>query len=259
MNNLKEKIDKIVKFVLLNKITIVGIIALIVIPILVHMGTENNQRKKVLLSAYNQELSLHKRNSFDGKKFVTGVYPIFRDVMLIGDSYAYFIGTDLGGDVTNYSCPGFTINELESTFELATECKKKYVVIFIGPNDFTHYTSLDEFSDGLKKRIKLIEDKMGATIIIPTYLHCVMSDEKEKEKDYAHTIDEYNAEIMKISNEDSNVHYLDLKDLDRHKDFRKDTPLGPDKVHYNYDFSVKFINKVYDKIMDIRKDEILNG
>lgn len=238
---------------------IVGIAILVICFIYVcvsinKMSGQNEEKK-----AYEIELMEHPRDSFKGNSFVTDTYPVFRDAMMIGDSYSHFISYDLGFDVINYSCPGLTLRELESVFDVALRTKKKYVTIFIGPNDFYANTSLEEFGTRLSDYVSLIKEKIGAKVILCTYLHSVFSKTIEANGTCAHSIDEYNAEIKKLEDEKNGVYFLDLSELDEHEKYQKDTPTGPDDIHYNYDFSVKFINKLYDKLMYIKEKEITNG
>ena len=75
-------------------------------------------------------------NNYNGTTFVTDTFTIFKDVVFIGDSYSYNIGIELGFDTTIYSSPGLTIKELEYCFNSAKNNQKKYIVVFLGPNDF---------------------------------------------------------------------------------------------------------------------------
>lgn len=239
--------------------TYVGVLVLIIISFTLFMCTNKIYKHNIEVLNYENELMAHPKNSYDGNSFVTDTYPIFKDVMLVGDSYAHFVSYDIGFDVLNYSCPGFTLEMLKSVFDVALKTKKKYVTIFIGPNDFYANTSLSDFSNRLSHYVKELRDKMGAKVILCTYLHSVFSKTIEGNKTCAHSIDEYNNEIKKLVSEKDGIYFLDLSDLDEHEKYRKETPTGPDDIHYNYEFSIKYINKLYDKLMYIREKEIYNG
>lgn len=220
------------------------------------IGTEYKNKK---YEAFSNEIENHPRDLFAGKSFITDTYPVFKDVMFVGDSYTHRIASNLGFDVTNYSCPGLKLSELEFVFNVAATVKKKYVVIFIGPNDFISETKPSEFGEILKSYVDLLRNKTGATVIVCTYLNSQYTLEYEKFGAKKYTINEYNNEIMKLNNPDNKIYYFDVSSLNDVYKYAKIEEDGIDKIHFNYDFYVAYINKLYDFLTDIRFDELEFG
>lgn len=242
--NSKSKINYLKQ----NKVYYLSIISLVLFPILISLiflpsRIKINRERKAEYMAYE-----YKPDSFTGNTFVTQSYPIFKDLVLCGDSYAHFVSLDLGFDFTNYSCPGLPVLELSNVIEQTSKSGKKYACIFIGPNDFFEQTNLKLFSDCLNMYIKKLRDN-NMKVILCTYLSSLHTDFMEKyQSDKINKVIDYQNAIIKLVNEENDVFYLDLLEYNDHKNYLRDEEI---KVHYNYDFNVKFINKLYKKLLYI--------
>lgn len=249
-------IYKIKDFVIKEKKVILSIFVMILLPILINCMFYGNYEKKLKLAYINNELIKHPRNMFKGKTFVTDTYPIFKEVVFMGDSYSHFISYDLGFDVMNYSCPGLKLKDLKYVFDMASKSNKKYAIIFIGPNDFIAQTPLNEFKECFETYIKMLKDEMGAKVILTSYLPSKYTIAEESKGIFKNTIDMYDKEIKEISDENEGVFYLDiLTDYDVDK-YSKYTIENNDAIHLNYDFNVSLINRLYDLIIDIEIQDI---
>lgn len=61
---------------------------------------------------------------YNGKTFVTDTYPVFKDVVFVGDSYSHHLALELGFDTTIYSSPGLPLADLKYCFKSAKENQK---------------------------------------------------------------------------------------------------------------------------------------
>ena len=182
-------------------------------------------------------------DEYDGIRFVTEIYPIFKDVVFIGDSYAHQLALELGFDTTIYSSPGLTLSELKYCFKSAKGNQKKYVVIFIGPNDFKEITGLESFTAQLTAYVDMfVED---SKVILCSYLSSLYTESLEDIGVHPR-ISEYDDEIKRVSNLNNKVYYFDINDLSGKVEY----------LRYNYDknnnkFYVEFINRLYKFISSI--------
>lgn len=242
--NLKLKIEEIFK----NKMRYISIISLILFPILLSLILLPSRTKINRIRKAEYIAELYKPDTFIGKSFVTQSYPIFKEIVLCGDSYSHFVSLDLGFDFMNYSCPGLTIMELSNVMEQASKSGKKYVCIFIGPNDFFNQTNLNLFGDTLNMYIKKFLEK-DMKVILCTYLNSIHTDLMEKiQPDKKIKVIDYQNIIMKLVDEKNGIFYLDLLEFNDHEKYLRDEEVH---VHYNYDFNIKFINKLYRKLLEI--------
>lgn len=194
-----------------------------------------------------------KRNSmdlYDGKTFVTDTYPVFKDVVFVGDSYSHFLALELGFDTTVYSSPGLTLKELNYCFASAKENKKKYVVILIGPNDYGRNTNLDDFHKVLDSYVKLyLKD---SKVILCTYLPSMYTDDIKSTGTAKYEVSDYDDEIRKIANSHDRVYYFDLSEFKGKKEYYKYLVDELDTIHFNHKFYVEFINKLNSFILSIK-------
>lgn len=186
---------------------------------------------------------------FDGKNFVTETYPIFKDVVFIGDSYSHYIALSLGFDTTIYSSPGLPLEDLKYCFESASKNPKKYMVIFIGPNDYRLNTDLKVFHDNLLDYIDILREK--SKVILCSYLQSMYTENMKSTGEAKYEISQYDEEIKKIAETYDNVYYFDLTDLNGKSKYYKYNVDKTDKIHFNHDFYVEFINRLYKFIMSI--------
>lgn len=186
---------------------------------------------------------------FDGKTFVTETYPIFKDVVFVGDSYSHYIALSLGFDTTIYSSPGLPLEDLKYCFESASKNPKKYMVIFIGPNDYRLNTDLKIFHDNLLDYIDILREK--SKVILCSYLQSMYTENMKSTSEAKYEISQYDEEIKKIAETYDNVYYFDLTDLNGKSKYYKYNVDKTDKIHFNHDFYVEFINRLYKFIMSI--------
>lgn len=242
--NLKLKIKKVLQI----EKRYISILSLILFPILLSLILLPSRTKINRIRKAEYIAELYKPDSFTGNSFVTQSYPIFKELVLCGDSYSHFVSLDLGFDFMNYSCPGLTVMELSNVMEQALNSDKKFVCIFIGPNDFFNQTDLKSFSSCLSMYIKKFLDK-NMKVILCTYLNSVHTDLMEKlQEDKKIKVIDYQNELMKLIDEENNIFYLNLQEYNHHKNYLRNEEA---MVHYNYDFNVKFINKLYKKLLYI--------
>lgn len=199
----------------------------------------------------NEMIEKYPPNSFTGKTFVTETYPIMRDVVFVGDSYTHFLSLDLGFDTISFSRPGFTVEKLGDAFEEAFKTKKKYLVIFIGPNDFNSGNTPEDMYKPLRKYIYEYKYKVNGTVILCTYLPSLHTNEWEAKYPGINTIKEFNDVILSLVNERNKIYYLDLSDTANKEEYIKYTDGKVDTVHFNYDFNINFMNKLYDLMIKI--------
>lgn len=187
---------------------------------------------------------------FDGYSFVTETYPIFKEVVFIGDSYSHNIANELGFDTTIYSSPGLTLKELGYCFSSAKKNQKKYMVIFIGPNDFRYNTEIDEFYETLNDYVNMfVKDSQ---VILCSYLPSLFTFDTEKSGKSKYRIDDYDAAIRKLANSNVKVHYFDLTSLAGDRQYDKYIDDKTDKIHFNHSFYVKYINMLREFLETIK-------
>lgn len=189
---------------------------------------------------------------YDGNNFVTQDYPIFREVIFLGDSYTYFLSSLLCEDVINYSEPGKMVGDLMNACDQAVRCHGKYVNIFVGPNDMRYNVSISKFKSDLKALFDKIK-KAGKKPIMSSYLKSEFTELMNKEYENAKTVEQYDEAIQEVCKKEK-VYYLDVKDIN---DFHNDKMLTEsgkrDMLHFNQDFYVKYMNKLYSLLYDIEK------
>lgn len=231
-----------------NKAHYMSIISLVLFPVLLSVILLPSRIKINYVRKADYLAKIYKPDSYTGDTFVTQSYPILKDFVLCGDSYAHFVSLDIGFDLTNYCCPGLTVAELANVMEQTSKSGKKYVCIFIGPNDFFRQTSIKSFRDCLYKYIKNFREN-NMQVILCTYLNSTYADLVEEfQTDKKIKIIDYQNSIVSLIDEDNGIFYLDLAEYNNHKIYHRDED---PKIHYNYDFNVKFINKLYKKLLYI--------
>ena len=239
VNKLKEQYNVWIMYV------VILFCALFIFITLTYQTAKLNEQRA------NEMLEKYPANSFTGETFVTETYPIMRDVVFVGDSYTHFLSLDLGFDTVSFSRPGFTVEKLDDAFEEAFKTKKKYLVIFIGPNDFNAGNSPEDMYIPLRKYIYEYKYKVNGTVILCTYLPSLHTNEWEKKYPEITTIEEYNNVILSLVNEKNRIYYLDLSDTANKEEYVKYTDGKVDTVHFNYDFNINFMNKLYDLMIKI--------
>lgn len=186
---------------------------------------------------------------YDGKTFVTETYPLFKDVVFVGDSYSHCIALELGFDTTIYSSPGLPLSNLTYCFKSAKENQKKYMVIFVGPNDYRINTDLDTFRNQIEDYANMFKDR--SKVILCSYLSSMYTDDLKRTGEAEYEVSQYDKEIRKVADENDNVYYFDLTSLDGNSKYYKYNVDKSDKIHFNHDFYVEFINRLYKFIMSI--------
>lgn len=186
---------------------------------------------------------------FNGKTFVTETYPIFKDVVFVGDSYSHYIALSLGFDTTIYSSPGLPLEDLKYCFESASKNPKKYIVIFIGPNDYRLNTDLKIFHDSLLDYIDILREK--SKVILCSYLQSMYTENMKSTGEAKYEISQYDEEIKNIAETYDKVYYFDLTDLNGKSKYYRYNMDKTDKIHFNHDFYVEFINRLYKFIVSI--------
>lgn len=259
----------IIETLLKNKnkaIIAISIIAFIVIILIIM--PKNSKKVKVVIStettkveevASTETLKIEEvetieetkvTEDYDGERFITEHFPIFKDVVFVGDSYAHNMAIELGFDTTVYSSPGLTLQDLQYCFNSAKENAKKYVVIFVGPNDFRFNVDPEFFGEELDKYVNIFDK--DSKIIICTYLSTEFTDNLTRLKTAKYSIPEYDYEIRKIVRDNDNTYYFDLSDLEGKPEYYKKVEDDPNRIHFNYKFYIEFINKLYDFILSIK-------
>lgn len=207
----------------------------------------------LLISLFSS--GLHKKSDdimydiYDGKTFVTETYPVFKDVVFVGDSYSHHLALELGFDTTIYSSPGLPLADLRYCFKSAKENQKKYMVIFIGPNDYKMNTDLITFHDQLEDYVNTLKD--DSKVILCSYLSSMYTNELKKFGEVKYEVSQYDSEIKKVAENNENVYYFDLNDLDGDSKYYKYNSDNTDTIHFNHDFYVEFINRLYKFIVTI--------
>ena len=187
---------------------------------------------------------------YDGTTFVTDTYPIFKDVVFVGDSYSHEIAYQLGFDTIIYSSPGLTVSELKYCFESAKKNQKKFVVVFIGPNDFRFSIDTDIFYNELKKDVEMFTK--DSKVILCEYMSSKYTEELEEHKRVEYKVTDYDAEIKRIASELDRVYYFDMNDITGKVEYYKYNDDKQDKLHFNHKFYVEYINRLYNFIESIR-------
>lgn len=237
-NNLRkvyilELLQKIKEGIIYHKSKVLMAIIMVVLTLFISLFS-NSFRKESETIMYD---------IFDGETFVTETYPMFKDVAFVGDSYSHFIALELGFDTTIYSSPGLPLSELNYCFESAKKNQKKYMVIFVGPNDYRLNVDLKTFHDKLESYVDLFKD--DSKVIICSYLQSLYTNDLKREGDAKYEISQYDDEIKKVAESNDKVYYFDLTDLNGKAKYYKYNTDKTDKIHFNHDFYVEFINRLY--------------
>lgn len=207
----------------------------------------------IVLSVLTDNKNLNKYESlniYDGTTFVTDTFPIFKDVVFVGDSYSHFLPLELGFDTIVYSSPGLAIKDLNYCFNSAMNRKKKYLVIFIGPNDYRENTDLGEFYNTLDDYVKMyIND---SKVILCTYLPSMYTDELQSTGIAKYEVSDYDNEIKRVANSHDRVYYFDLTDFSGKSEYYKYLTNNLDTIHFNNKFYVEYINKLNSFILSIK-------
>ena len=246
INSISKIINNIssinIKKIQFNKnIITVALLAFVYAIMIVLLLLSNEKRGKVVEASIEE---------YTGTRFVTEAYPIFKDVLFAGDSYAHCLAQELGYDTTIYSSPGLTLKELNYCFNSAKKNMKKYIVIFIGPNDFRFNTDLTVFNELMDGYVKMfLED---SKVILCTYLPSMFTDELIENGQAKYDVSDYDDEIKKVADSYDNAYYFDLSELKGKSEYYKYMTDESDKIHFNYNFYVAFINKLYPFIMSLK-------
>ena len=225
-------------------VSIIFFIVVLSIVVTTHSDTQVDYKKE---TETEEEIITE---SYQGDRFITEHFPIFKDVVFVGDSYAHHLALELGFDTTVYSSPGLTLKDLKYCFNSAKDNQKKYVVIFVGPNDFRFSIDPDVFKSELDNYITMFNK--DSKIIMCTYLSSIFTNDLTTAKSVKYKISDYDDEIKKVVEENENVYYLDLKYLEGKPEYYKKVEDDPDRIHFNYRFYVEFINKLYKFILTIK-------
>ena len=254
VNIKRDDLNRIKKYLMENIEIILILSFLVLFPICAavysHIYSKNIKREIELMMKENE------KDSYIGESFVTETYPILKDVVIIGDSYAHYVPYDLGFDFTVYSSPGLNLEQLSYAFDSASKSGKKNAVIFIGPNDYRYKTEIDEFETRLKDYAIMLKEKLGGSVVLCSYLPSEYSKILEKEKKIRHTIKEYDEGIRKVAKSDKKFYYLDLYDLADKKEYYRSNQDINDTIHFNRKFNIAFINKLSDLMVEIAKEEL---
>lgn len=203
----------------------------------------------ILVNIKNSSMRKEER-VYDGVTFVTETYPIFKDVVFVGDSYSHEIAYQLGFDTIIYSSPGLTVSELKYCFESAKKNQKKFVVVFIGPNDFRFSIDTNIFYNELKKDVEMFTK--DSKVVLCEYMSSKYTEELEEQKKVKYKVTDYDAEIKRIASELDRVYYFDMNDITGKVEYYKYNDDKQDKLHFNHKFYVEYINRLYNFIESIR-------
>lgn len=203
----------------------------------------------ILVNIKNTSMRKEER-VYDGVTFVTETYPIFKDVVFVGDSYSHEIAYQLGFDTIIYSSPGLTVSELKYCFESAKKNQKKFVVVFIGPNDFRFSIDTNIFYNELKKDVEMFTK--DSKVVLCEYMSSKYTEELEEHKKVKYKVTDYDAEIKRIASELDRVYYFDMNDITGKVEYYKYNDDKQDKLHFNHKFYVEYINRLYNFIESIR-------
>ena len=247
--NSKLKIfNNVLDFLIKHKDKVIISLVIIVFVIVLSIVVNTHSDEQIATETTETETEIIKE-SFQGERFITEHFPIFKDVVFVGDSYAHNLALELGFDTTVYSSPGLALKDLSYCFNSAKDNQKKYVVIFVGPNDFRYSVDPELFKSELQNYINMFDK--DSKLIVCTYLSSIFTDNLTRAKTVKYKISDYDDEIKKVVEENENVYYLDLKDLEGKPEYYKKVEDDPDRIHFNYRFYVEFINKLYKFITTI--------
>ena len=235
--NLREKS---LKFIIKNKTIIIQTSILVVLTIIIAIVT----RKPM------DRINVKEDKIFKGTTFVTETFPIFKDVVFVGDSYAHYIPIEFGYDTIVYSSPGLSVSELSYCFSAAEHNQRKYLVVFLGPNDFRYSVKPKDFKRTLTEHLKPFIGK--SKIILCTYLPSIFTDEVLKLKKAKFEIEEYDDELKSIASSNKNIYYFDIKDMARKAKFYRYDGDNLDKIHFNHTFYIEYITRLNDFILSIK-------
>lgn len=189
------------------------------------------------------------KGRYNGDGFVTEIYPIFKDVVIVGDSYSHFLALDAGFDLRVFARSGWKIGALKEVFQSVAKTKEKYVVIFIGPNDLRAQTSINVFKKNLVENVNILKENKKQVLIV-TYLNSEFTEEIRKNPRSIITVQDYNNVILDVCKEE-NITYIDAKGINNyHYDKRTENGIV-DTLHFNQKFNIKMINKIYEYLYDM--------
>lgn len=193
--------------------------------------------------------------TYYGTGFVTMKADIFNDLTIVGDSYTNALDNDIGGDLITFSRSGFKVSLLHDNFLGAIKANKKYVVIFIGPNDFIAQTDLDEFKNVLNQYISEVLAKTNSTIVLSSYLESIITVgcEEHNPKTFPNRIKQYDSKLREIVKEDETerVLYFDIFNIN---DYEKYKRAEDDLLHFNAEFNCRYLVELHNFLKQYEDD-----
>lgn len=251
----KTEVNKTPNFFLKKSLSNIFIIILILLFAGILIFMKRNIIEDYLYDKKNDLSSLfpdRKELVYDGTDFVTKDYPIFREVIFLGDSYVYLLGSEMCKDVICYAEPGRMVGELKEACDEAVKTRGKYVNIFIGPNDIRYNISVEKFKNDLKELVEKIKNA-GKETIVSSYLKSEYTELMNQEYKNSKTVEDYDKAMQEVCKEE-NVYYFDIKDInDYHTDKMFLEGGKRDIIHFNENFYIKYMNKLYSFLYDIEK------
>ena len=130
----------------------------------------------------------------------------YKDVFVIGDSYAYLMKYYTNDNYRYVAKPTYSLYEIKNELlNLIDWNGTKYVILAIGPNDMMINSTLNEFYDNLNYILKYIKGN-GAIPVLMTYLDAY-------DKKYDLPSESYDNVIKDLTEELGGI-YVDVKDID---------------------------------------------
>ena len=193
--------------------------------------------------------------SYYGTGFVTMKADIFNDLTVVGDSYTNALDNDIGGDLITFSRSGFKVKLLHDNFLGAIRTNKKYLVVFIGPNDFIAQTDLDEFKYTLNQYIDEVLEKTNSTIILSSYLESIITVgcEEHNPRTFHNRIKQYDEKLREIVEEDETqrILYFDIFDINDYEKYKRSED---DLLHFNAEFNCKYLVELHNFLKQYEED-----
>lgn len=164
----------------------------------------------------------------------------YKDILIIGDSYAYNFLFYTKVDCRFVVKVGYTVGNIrEELLPLADFDGIKYCIIFIGPNDYMQQTSIRDFHYYFKSICNTIIDE-GVTPVLISYMGVPY-------RDYAISEMQYKAAVYNLSMEVDCI-YVDLTDFDK----MCERNVLDNFVHHLLMFNILSYNRIFDTINEDR-------
>lgn len=189
-------------------------------------------------SANIKELPDDKAVYINNNKNVT-----YKDILIIGDSYAYNFLYYTKVDCRFVVKVGYTVGSIrDELLPLADFDGIKYCIIFIGPNDYMQQTAVRDFHYYFKSLCTNIISK-GVKPVLISYMGVPY-------RDYEISDRQYKASVYNLSMEVDCI-YVDLTDFDK----MCERNVLDNFVHHQMIFNILAYNKIFDIIKVDRNND----